>query len=156
MMKDNIKIRFIAFGWEELKNQWSKDGRQKSIPELERHLKEIIEDTRGRKIPPWPEVPIPERTDMGIIVQITHELIALDETAASKTSDFDQGSREKWKSNEGKGIGSMHQLLQNPDLLKVDESLLGSTIEYLSEFELEDEREEGGNKYLRLWERVCD
>ena len=43
----------------------------------------------------------------------------------------------------------MHQLLQNPDLPKVDESLLGSRIEYLSKFELDDNREEGANKDLR-------
>ena len=43
----------------------------------------------------------------------------------------------------------MHQLLQNPDPPKVDESLLGSRIEYLSEFELDDENEEGENKDLR-------
>ena len=54
----------------------------------------------------------------------------------------------------------MHQLLQNPDPLKVDESLLGSRIEYLSEFGLYDEREEGENKDLRccsvIVEIMCD
>ena len=70
MLKDNIQIRIIAFGWEEFKNQWSKDGRQKSIPELERRLKEIIEKTKGKKIPPRPEVPIPERTNMGYLVRL--------------------------------------------------------------------------------------
>ena len=54
----------------------------------------------------------------------------------------------------------MHQLLQNPDPPKVDESLLGSRIGYLSKFWLDDEKEEGANKYL-LWyggivEIVCD
>ena len=43
----------------------------------------------------------------------------------------------------------MHQLLQNSDPPKGDESLLGSSIEYLSEFELDDEREERANKDLR-------
>ena len=37
----------------------------------------------------------------------------------------------------------MHQILQNPDPPKVDESLFGSRIEYLSEFELDDKNEEG-------------
>ena len=54
----------------------------------------------------------------------------------------------------------MYQLLQNPDTLKVDESLLGSRIEYLSQFELDDENEERENKNLRwcsvIVERVCD
>ena len=54
----------------------------------------------------------------------------------------------------------MHQLFQNPYPLMVDKSLLGSRIEYLSEFELDDESEEGVNKDLRwcsgIAERVCD
>ena len=97
---------------------------------------------------------------MGIIGQITHQVRTLDEKAASTASDFDKGSREKWKSNEEKGKESMHQLLQNTDPPKVDESLLGSRIEYLLEFELDNENEEGANKDL-CWcsgivERLCD
>ena len=34
----------------------------------------------------------------------------------------------------------MHQLLKDPDPPKVEKSLLGSKIEYLSEFGLDDER----------------
>ena len=75
---------------------------------------------------------------MGILGQITHKVRALYEKLSSKRSYFDKVSREKWKSNEEKGVGSMHQLLQNPDPLNFDESLLGSKIEYLSEFGLYD------------------
>ena len=123
-------------------------------------MKEIIEKTKGKKIPPWPEVTITERTNMGILGNITHQVSTLDEKSAYTASYFYKVSREKWKSNEEKGKGSMHQLLQNPDPPKVDESLLGSRIEYLSEFELDDENEEGENKDLRwcsgIVERVCD
>ena len=112
-------------------------------------MKEIIKNTRGRKIPPRTKVNITEITDMGILGQITHKLRALYEKAASKTSDFDKVSREKPKSNEWKGIGSMHQLLKNPDPPKVDESFPGSRIEYLSDFGLDDEKEEVVNKNLR-------
>ena len=91
MLKDNIKIPVIAFGWEKFKTKWSKDGRQKSIPELERRLKDIIEKTKGKKIPPRPEVTIPERTNMEILGQITHQLSTLDEKAAYTSSDFDKG-----------------------------------------------------------------
>ena len=44
---------------------------------------------------------------MGILGQITRQLRALDEKAASKISQFDKKFREKWKSNKEKGIGSM-------------------------------------------------
>ena len=53
----------------------------------------MIKNTRGRKIPPWPEVPITERTDMGIIGQINHQVRDPSEKSASKTSDFDKLSR---------------------------------------------------------------
>ena len=99
--------------------------------------------TRGREILPWTEVSFPERTDMGILGQINHQVRSLYEKSEAKTSDFDKGSRDKWKSNEDKGIRSMHQLLKNPDPPKVDELLLGSRFEYLSEFELDYERVEG-------------
>ena len=48
MLKDNIQIRVILLEWEEFKTQWSKDGRQKTIPQLDRRLKDIIKNTRGR------------------------------------------------------------------------------------------------------------
>ena len=97
---------------------------------------------------------------MGILGQINHQVRALYDKAASKTSDFDIVSREKWKSNEEKGFGSMHQLLKNPDPPNVYKPLIVSRIKYLYEFGLHDEREEGAIKYL-LWcsgivEIVCD
>ena len=123
-------------------------------------MKEIIKNTKCKKIPPRPEVPIPERTNMGILGQINHQVSTLYDKAASTASDFDKVSIENWKSNEEKGKGSMHQLLQNPDPSRVDESLFESRIEYLSEFELDDENEEGENKDLSwcsgIVERVCD
>ena len=140
MLKYNIEIRGISFGWEEFKTQCLKYGRQKSIPDLEKRLKDIIENKRVRWIPLRPEVPIPDRTDMGILRQITHQLRSLDYKAVSKTSDSDKVSRYKWNINEEKGVGIMHQLLKDPDPPKIDESLLGSRIEYLSEFGLYDER----------------
>ena len=54
----------------------------------------------------------------------------------------------------------MHQLLQNPYPLKVYELLLEIRIKYLSEFGLDDKREEGVNKVLHwcsgIVEWVCD
>ena len=91
---------------------------------------------------------------MGILGHITHQVRALDEKAEYKLGDFDKRSREKWNSSEEKGIESMYQLLQNSDPLNVDESLLGSSIEYLSEFGLYDEREEGVNKDLRWYSGI--
>ena len=83
-------------------------------------MKDIIENTRGREIPPRPEVPITERTGMRIFSQINHQVKDLYNKESYKTSDFDKLSIEKWNSNEENGIGIMYQLLQNPDPPKVD------------------------------------
>ena len=66
-------------------------------------MKEIIEETKGKKIPSWPEVPITERTNKGILGQINHQVSTLDNKSASTASEFDKVSREKWSSNERKG-----------------------------------------------------
>ena len=120
----------------------------------------MTKNTKGKNISPRPEVPIPEITNMGILGQITYQVSTLDDKAASKRSKFDKVSRKKLKSNEEKWIGSMHQLFQNTDPPKVDESFLGSRIEYLSEFELDNENEEGSDKDLSwcsgIVERMCD
>ena len=60
------------------------------MTQLERRLKEITENTKVKKILPRPEVPIPERTNMGILGQITHQVSTLDDKAASTASDFDK------------------------------------------------------------------
>ena len=96
---------------------------------------------------------------MGIFGLNNHQVRSLYKKAESKTSDFDKLSRKKRRSNEEKGIGSMHQLLQNPYPVNVEESLLGSRIDYLSEFGKDDKREEGVNKDLSwcsgIVERLC-
>ena len=38
MLKDNIRIRVIGFGWTKFKCQWLKNGKQKSAKELEQYL----------------------------------------------------------------------------------------------------------------------
>ena len=52
MLKDNIQIRVIAFGWEEFKTLWSKDGGQKIIPELQKTLERDYQKEKGKRDTP--------------------------------------------------------------------------------------------------------
>ena len=52
-----------------------------------------------------------------------------------------------WRDNEAKGIGSLHGKMQQQIPLVVDDSLVGTRIEYLSEFDIEDP---GQRKYKDL------
>ena len=54
VLKDNILIRVIGYGWTQWRTQWSEGGRVKTPEELARRLKEIIAGTWNWKIPPRP------------------------------------------------------------------------------------------------------
>ena len=64
-----------------------------------------------------------------------------------------------WRDNEAKGIGSIHEKMQQQVPLVVDDSLVGTRIEYLSEFDIEDPDQES-TKILEwcggVVERICD
>ena len=57
VLKDNIRIRVIGYGWVMWDTRWTEGGRTKSVEELARRLKEIIAKTRKWKIPDRPEPP---------------------------------------------------------------------------------------------------
>ena len=62
-LKDNIRIRWICYGWEECETKWSKDRVQLSIAQLASRLKEIIKLQRKNKweIPETPNAKVPQR-----------------------------------------------------------------------------------------------
>ena len=64
-----------------------------------------------------------------------------------------------WRDDEAKGIGSIHEKMQQQVPLVVDDSLLGTRIEYLFEFDIDDP--DKGSKKILEWcagvvERTCD
>ena len=72
MLTDNIEIRVVGFGWQEFRTEWSKDGKQKSIEQLEEQLKEIIGLEKNLIVLDKPDVAIPQRTNIAILGQLTH------------------------------------------------------------------------------------
>ena len=42
-LRDNFLIRFLGFGWEDWNVTMSKDGKKKTIPELQKTLIDLIE-----------------------------------------------------------------------------------------------------------------
>eukprot|EP00957_Ditylum_brightwellii_P045116 3421123-Ditylum_brightwellii.AAC.1 len=47
-------------------------------------------------------------------------------------------AREKLRNQEAEGIGSIHESMQQIGALSADESLVGTRIEYLSQFDMDD------------------
>ena len=60
-LKENICIRVLGLGWDDLATPWSIDGKDLTPDQLADHLKLIIKEQRKRAIPSKPHVPLPER-----------------------------------------------------------------------------------------------
>ena len=76
-----------------------------------------------------------------------------------KEGDFDTSARKRWINIETKGIGSVLERMQQKITLVIDESLAGTRIEYVYEFD-NDIDDKGDTKVLEwcggIVERICD
>ena len=147
-LKDNILIRYRGFGWEEWHTTWSHACVEKSIPQLEKRLKDLIKEEKKRKrpIPNKPDVPVPSRANMPVMGTATKQMALLDEKAAANKEEFEKNARKTWKDDEMEGYGSVYQHRQSRVPPNVDESLIGVRIEYLCGFE-----DEEGNTLDNRW-----
>ena len=75
---------------------------------MKERLKEIIrlEKDLNLIVPDKPDVAIPQRKNIAILGQVTHQVKELDEKAAGQKGGVETMARERWKNNEDMGIGS--------------------------------------------------
>jgi hypothetical protein len=86
-------------------------------------------------IPDKPTPILPRQAEVPILGQLTEQVIELDAKAAENTKDFEQKARLEFKDRKSNNIGNMDTLRQQldaPDIV----TLIGSRIEYLSEFDI--------------------
>ena len=138
-LRNNILIRYKGFGWEDWKTPWSKNGRKLSIPDLTKRLKDLFKMHNRNKdpIPEKPDMPTRKRKDGPILGTVSEQRKKLDKKAITDEVTFDRDARLQWQDRELQGIGSLHSHKQQLDAPPL-ESLIGSRIEYLSEFEMDE------------------
>ena len=138
-LKDNIQIRFMGFGWEDWHTTWSKNGKNKTIPELQRHLIDKINESKKRKIPTKPPTQVPQRKQMAVVGTLSAKAQELDRVAKETEEEFDLNARRTWKDNEEKGFGSVLQEMLELGKKAIDASFIGTRIEYLCNFDMNNE-----------------
>ena len=148
VLKNNILIRVIGYGYEKWKTTWSEGGRVKLPEELARRLKEIIVGTRNWKIPPRPEPPGRDRRKTPVLGTATGQVRMLDDKAAEERKEVDQRARVEWKSRNERGDESIHSSMQLPNAPVLDKSFVGQKIEYYFKFDV-------GKKYKKEVFRWC-
>ena len=157
-LKDNIQIRYRGFRWNEWKTQWSHASVNKTVPELEKRLKDLMKEEKLRKrpIPSKPKVPVPERASMPVLGTATTQMGELDKKAAAKKEEFERNARKEWKDGDFEGLKSVYHYRQDRTAPKVDESLIGTRIEYLCGFEDDDGNSVGNRWCAGVVNRISD
>jgi hypothetical protein len=97
-LKNNILMRWKGQGWPDCHVAWSKDGKKKSIADLQRALIRIIKDTKGWKLRDKPPSKVPQRKESAVLGTVTHKAIELAAKRAAMEDEFD--------SERAKGGGS--------------------------------------------------
>jgi len=158
-LKDNIQIRCRGFGWDEWKTHWSHASKSLSVSELTKVLKDLMKEEKKKKrpIPEKPKVPIPQRKEMAILGTESKQRGKLDSNTIEAEDEFELKSRNDWKKRELEGFTSVHSKRQKRDAPAVDETLLGKRIEFLSEFDMDEEGTEKEPRWCSgVVERICD
>ncbi len=96
------------------------------------------------KIPDKPLPPLPWCTKTVQLGQATTQVKELDKTATKDVDVFDKKARLKWRNLEEKGITSVHAERQQRDAPAIDETLIGTRIEYLSYIDMNNEGDQAG------------
>lgn len=135
-LKDNILMRFKGMGWVDAQTTWSKDGKKKTIPQLQQRLLEIIAITRGFEIRDKPPTKVPQRKQTAILGTLTNKVREMDAERVATEEEFDLKARHLWRERNDKGEGSVHQSCQLIGNRKLDASFLNTRIEVLTSFDI--------------------
>ena len=129
-LKEQIRMRVLGLGWEDLHHPWSKDGKEFSVDDLASHLKDKIIPKEGREtIPEQPPVKTLQRKALPILGTLSPDVAKLDSMTAEKEKEI-RGKAEKLRDErELCGIGDRWLEMQPRLPPPLDETLLNRRIE---------------------------
>ena len=129
-MKEQIRIRVLGLGWEDLHHPWSKNGKQFSFEELAAHLKnKIIPEESKRDIPSKPPVKSLDRKELPVLGTQSADVIKLNVISGEKEKELRETAEKIRDERELEGIGDRYEEMQGRFPPKVDEELLNRRIE---------------------------
>jgi len=103
-VKDQIRIRVLGFGWDDLHHPWSKDGVAYTPEQLLGHLiNKIIPEQKKRTIPKTPPIDLPSRKDRYKLGTTTADVGDLDERRENKKKTVIEGGKKLREEMEEEG-----------------------------------------------------
>ena len=131
----------------EAKTTWSKNVKNKNIPEFQDLLIEIIKLTKQWYVPDERPTTDPQRIEMTIVGTLSNVVKDLDQKAKAKDTEFNKNAQKECQRREEIGDTSVIEKMQQLGKLKIDDSFIVTRIEYLSEFDMIGE----GNTKELIW-----
>ena len=129
-------MHYKGLGREEAKTTWYKNGKKKTIAELQDHLIEIIKLTKQWHVPDEPPTTAPQRIEMPILGTLSNPVKDLDRKAKAKETEFNKDAQKYWQQREDIGYTSVLDQMQQLGELNIDDSFIGTQMDYLSDFDL--------------------
>lgn len=130
-VKEQIRIRVLGFGWNDLHHPWSKDGVAYTPQQLLDYLVDVIlPEEKKRGLPDKPEMNLPSRKYLPQLGEKTADVDVLEmkyEMEKDKAIEEAIQLREDW---EGQGLTDRHEKLQ-PPRPEVDAKLVDKEMEIL-------------------------
>ena len=93
VFKENIRMRVIGLGWEDLGTHWSKNGKAFTPEELVYYHKIIVLKQRSCSIPKNPPVLFSAQKSLPQIVVQAPDIVATDADFLESSDEFDQKAR---------------------------------------------------------------
>jgi len=132
-MKEQINIRVLGFGWDDLHHPWSKGGVDYTPEQLRDYLiATILPEQKKRTIPAIPSIKLPSRGDKNRLGTKSKFVEELDRRKAEKKKDFIRAAKRMRDDLDDDKVTDRYEKLQGPQRC-VDETLLGDRIEILFE-----------------------
>lgn len=143
-VKEQIRIRVIGFGWNNLHHPWSKNGVHYSPADLLKHLiNNIIPQQNKRGVPDSPTLELPSRRHTCQLGTMTADVDNLDTRYEVEKESIIAEAVKMRDELEAQGETDRYEKLQ-PPRPHIDESLVGTEIEQLWTM-----TEEDGKKFLQ-------
>ena len=150
-IKEQIRIRVLGLGWQDLHHPWSKNGVQYSAEQLASHLKDkIIPEESRRSIPVESPVTLPERKPLPVLGTLSADVVKINESSQEMSKDLRDKAVEQRNKLEQQGNGDRTGERQPIIPPVMDSSMVNRRIEYCHQYAVEDGSESESGTML-VW-----
>ena len=137
-LKENIRMRVLFLGWEDLITHWSKNGRAFTLEELSLHLKMIVSKQRSQSIPNKSPVLLPVGNSLPQHVTKAPDIVAMGADHLETSDEFEQQTRSTGLERKAVSVGDKYSNIQPTLETAIYKELIGKWMYACLQYSLDD------------------